>query len=187
MRLNVLRPANGMTSFGPQHGRGGRPQFRGLPPKSFVPTTRSFAHPPAGAHADSFHALLNCSLSRRSPRSDECRDLAERERVQGRSGDRIRAKTVRGSLLRSPSCACRETWFRVTMTSPRPRSDVLKPHFGSSCAPGIAGLARSRGRGNGGPRHFCNRLHNVGGICILEGHHVEARGGLVDPAASPVT
>jgi hypothetical protein len=60
-----------------------------------------------GAHAhSSVHAVINCRVSGWSPRRNECRDMAERVRLQGRGGRRIRAPKQSGSLLHSLSCAC---------------------------------------------------------------------------------
>ena len=119
---------------------GGRPRFRGLPPESScLQHGVSPIHQPVLMQIA--FTLYLIVLFPGGARRDECRDLAERERVQGRSGDRIRAPKQSGavSFILLPVRA--KVRFRVTMTSPRPRSDVLKPHFGSSCAPGIASLA----------------------------------------------
>ena len=68
-----------------------------------------------------------------APRRDECRDMAERERVQGRSGGRIRAPKQSGavSFILLPVRA--KVRFRVTMTSPRPR--MSSNRISDPCAP----------------------------------------------------
>jgi hypothetical protein len=48
------------------------------------------------AHADSIYALHDCSVSRRSPRRNERRDVAEGVRLRNCSGRRIRAQKYPG-------------------------------------------------------------------------------------------
>jgi hypothetical protein len=51
------------------------------------------------SHAHSrVHAVLNCCVSRWSPRRNQRWDMAERDRLQGRSGRRIRAPKQSGAV-----------------------------------------------------------------------------------------
>jgi hypothetical protein len=77
----------------------------------------------APAHAGSVHALLNCSVSRRSPGRHECRDMAKRVRLQGGRGRRIRAPKQSGAgfliLLRLRA----KVWYPAVRTIRRVAGD----------------------------------------------------------------
>jgi hypothetical protein len=78
--------------------------------------TTTGAQPELG-HAGSVHALLNCSVSRRSPCGNECRDMAERIRVQVRSGRRIRAQKQSGAVSLILLRVRAKVRFRVAVTT----------------------------------------------------------------------
>jgi hypothetical protein len=74
------------------------------------------------AHAHSrVHAVLNCCVSRWSPRRNQRWDMAERDRLQGRSGRRIRAPKQSGAvsfILFRVRAKVQLVQFRATMTGP---------------------------------------------------------------------
>jgi hypothetical protein len=74
-----------------------------------------------GAHAhSSVHAVLNRCVSRWSSRRHECRDMADGDRLQGRSGRRIRAPKQSGAvsfILFRVRAKVQFVQFRATMTS----------------------------------------------------------------------
>jgi len=91
------------------------------------------------AHAhSSVHAVLDCCVSGWSPRRNECRDMAERVRLQGRGGRRIRAPKQSGPasfFLFRVRAKVQLVQFRARMTGP-PSDEPKKtgPEPARACA-----------------------------------------------------